>query len=250
MNASPLRVLIVDDELPARERLQRLVEELPGVEVAGTCSNGTDALPLIGKLKPAVVLLDIRMPGMTGIEVARHLGALEDPPAIVFTTAYDEYALEAFESQAIGYLLKPVRSERLALALKRASRLRTPQLLSLGTPAAPLAARQHVAVRVRDDLKLIPVKDIRYFRADQKYVTVRHGRGEDLIDESLKQLEEEFAGDFVRAHRSILVAIAHVEVLERVGDEEGYALRLRGEPEPVPVSRRQLAELRKRLTSR
>ena len=106
-----------------------------------------------------------------------------------------------------------------------------------------------MAVRVRDELKLIPVKDIRYFRAEQKYVTVRHSRGEDLIDESLKQLEEEFANEFVRAHRSILVAIAHIEVLERAGDEEGYALRLRGEAEPVPVSRRQLAELRKRLTS-
>lgn len=249
MNATPLDVLIVDDELPARERLQRLVEELPGCRVAGVCANGTDALPLVAKLKPAVVLLDIRMPGMTGIEVARHLSALEDPPAIVFTTAYDEYALEAFESQAIGYLLKPVRSERLAQALKQASRLRPPQLLRLGAQTAPLAARQHVAVRQRDELKLIPVKDIRYFRAEQKYVTVRHSRGEDLIDESLKQLEEEFARDFVRAHRSILVSIAHIEVLERAGDEEGYALRLRGETEPVPVSRRQLAELRKRLTS-
>lgn len=246
MNAPLLNVLIVDDELPARERLQRLVEELPGCSVAGVCSNGSDALPLVGKLKPAVVLLDIRMPGMTGIEVARHLSTLEDPPAIVFTTAYDEYALEAFESQAVGYLLKPVRSERLAQALKQASRLRTPQLLGLGTPAEPLAARQHVAVRVRDELKLIPVKEIRYFRADLKYVTVRHSRGEDLIDEPLKQLEEEFARDFVRAHRSLLVAIAHVEALERVGDE-GYALRLRGEPEPLAVSRRQLAELRKRL---
>jgi two-component system response regulator AlgR len=249
MSAMPLDVFIVDDELPARERLQRLVEELPGCRVAGTCANGADALPLVAKLKPAVVLLDIRMPGMTGIEVARHLGALEDPPAIVFTTAYDEYALEAFESQAIGYLLKPVRSERLAQALKQASRLRPPQLIRLGAETAPLAARQHVAVRQRDELKLIPVKDIRYFRADQKYVTVRHARGEDLLDESLKQLEEEFARDFVRAHRSILVAIAHIEVLERAGDEEGYALRLRGETEPVPVSRRQLAELRKRLTS-
>jgi two-component system response regulator AlgR len=247
MNAPPLSVLIVDDEQPARERLQRLVEELPGCDVAGVCANGADALPLVGKLKPSVVLLDIRMPGMTGIEVARHLGALENPPAIVFTTAYDEYALEAFESQAIGYLLKPVRAERLAQALKQASRLRAPQLLGLGTPAAPVAARQHVAVRVRDELKLIPVKDIRYFRADQKYVTVRHGRGEDLIDESLKQLEEEFARDFVRAHRSVLVAIAHVEALERVGEDEGYALRLRGEAEPLAVSRRQLAELRKRL---
>ena len=249
MSAAPLSVLIVDDELPARERLQRLVEELPGFGVAGVCSNGADALQLVGKLKPAVVLLDIRMPAMTGIEVARHLSALEDPPAVVFTTAYDEYALEAFESQAVGYLLKPVRSERLAQALKQASRLRGPQLRGLTTPATPLAARQHVAVRVRDELKLIPVKDIRYFRADQKYVTVRHSRGEDLIDESLKQLEEEFARDFVRAHRSILVAIAHVEVLERVDGDDCYALRLRGEAEPVAVSRRQLGELRKRLTS-
>lgn len=249
MNAVPLSVLIVDDELPARERLQRLVGELPGCAVAGVCSNGADALALVGKLKPAVVLLDIRMPGMTGIEVARHLGALEHPPAVVFTTAYDEYALEAFESQAVGYLLKPVRSERLAQALKQASRLRAPQLLGLGLASAPLAPRQHVAVRLRDELKLIPVKDIRYFRAEQKYVTVRHTRGEDLIDESLKQLEEEFARDFVRAHRSILVAVAHVEALERCTGDDGYALTLRGEAEPLAVSRRQLAELRKRLAS-
>jgi two-component system response regulator AlgR len=249
MSAGPVSVLIVDDELPARERLQRLVAELPGCSVAGVCSNGVDALALVGKLKPGVVLLDIRMPGMTGIEVARHLGALDQPPAIIFTTAYDEYALEAFESQAVGYLLKPVRSERLAQAVKHASRLSAPQLLGLAAPVEASAARQHIAVRVRDELKLIPVKDIRYFRADQKYVTVRHSRGEDLIDESLKQLEDEFAHDFVRAHRSILVSIAHVEALERVGSDEGYALRLRGEAEPLAVSRRQLAELRKRLAS-
>jgi two-component system response regulator AlgR len=247
MSAAPLPILIVDDELPARERLERLVAELPGCAVAATCSNGVDALALVGKLKPAVVLLDIRMPGMTGIEVARHLGALESPPAVVFTTAYDEYALQAFESQAVGYLLKPVRRERLEQALKHASRLSAPQLRAIGPPAEPLVARQHVAVRLRDELKLIPLKEIRYFRADQKYVTVRHTRGEDLIDESLKQLEEEFARDFVRVHRSLLVAVAQVEALERTG-EEGYALRLRGEPEPLAVSRRQLPELRKRLT--
>jgi two-component system response regulator AlgR len=249
MNASPLSVLIVDDEQPARERLQRLVEELPGCSVADVCSNGADALAKVAQKKPSVVLLDIRMPGMTGIEVARHLGALENPPAIVFTTAYDEYALEAFDSQAVGYLLKPVRRERLEQALKQASRLKPPQLHVLAASAAPLVARQHVAVRLRDELKLIPVKEIRYFRADQKYVTVRHTRGEDLIDESLKQLEEEFVRDFVRAHRSLLVAVAHIESLERA-DDEGYALRLRGEREPLAVSRRQLAELRKRLTSR
>jgi two-component system response regulator AlgR len=244
--SAPLSVLIVDDELPARERLQRLVGELPGCAVAGVCANGSDALALIRRLGPAVVLLDIRMPGMTGIEVARHLGALEHPPAVVFTTAYDEYALEAFEAQAVGYLLKPVRRERLEEALKHAARLSASQLHRLSTAEQPLAARQHVAVRVRDELKLIPVKSIRYFEADQKYVTVRHAGGEDLLDEPLKQLEEEFARDFVRAHRSLLVAIAHVEALERTG-EDSYALRLRGEPEPLPVSRRQAAELRRRL---
>lgn len=248
MTTAPLPVLIVDDELPARERLQRLVGELAGFAVAGTCANGVDALALLGKLKPAILLLDIRMPGMTGIEVARHLSTLAEPPAIVFTTAYDEYALEAFESQAVGYLLKPVRLERLEQALRHASRLTPPQLKSIAAPAAPLATRQHIAVRVRDELKLIPVKEIRYFRADQKYVTVRHSRGEDLIDESLKALEEEFAQDFVRAHRSVLVGLAHVEALERVA-EEGYALRLRGEAEPIAVSRRQIADLRKRLAS-
>jgi two-component system response regulator AlgR len=244
--SAALNVLIVDDELPARERLQRLVSEVSGCTVAGVCGNGPDALALVRKLDPAIVLLDIRMPGMTGIEVARHLGALENPPAVVFTTAYDEYALEAFEAQAVGYLLKPVRRERLEEALKHASRLSTSQLHRLSTTEQPLAARQHVAVRVRDELKLIPVKSIRYFEADQKYVTVRHTGGEDLLDEPLKQLEEEFARDFVRAHRSVLVAIAHVEALERVG-EDNYALRLRGESEPLAVSRRQVAELRRRL---
>jgi len=146
----------------------------------------------------------------------------------------------------VGYLLKPVRRERLEAALKHASRLSASQLHRLSTPEQPLAARQHVAVRVRDELKLIPVKSIRYFEADQKYVTVRHTGGEDLLDEPLKQLEEEFARDFVRAHRSVLVAIAHVEALERVG-EDNYALRLRGEAEPLAVSRRQVAELRRRL---
>jgi two-component system response regulator AlgR len=248
MNAAPLNVLIVDDELPARERLQRLVGELPGCSVAGVCGSGLDALALVRRLDPAVVLLDIRMPGMTGIEVARHLGALERPPAVVFTTAYDEYALQAFEAQAVGYLLKPVRRERLEEALKHASRLSASQLHRLSSPTEPLAARQHVAVRVRDELKLIPVKDIRYFEADQKYVTVRHTAGEDLTDESLRELEEEFARDFVRAHRSLLVAIAHIEALERMG-EEGYALRIRGEPEALPVSRRQVAELKRRIAT-
>ena len=149
MSVFPLSVLIVDDELPARERLQRLVEELPGCDVAGVCSNGADALALAGKLKPAVVLLDIRMPGMTGIEVARHLGAFEHPPAIVFTTAYDEYALQAFESQAVGYLLKPVRSERLGQALRQASRLTARGRRSIAKRWLPRARWPSVSISTR-----------------------------------------------------------------------------------------------------
>jgi two-component system response regulator AlgR len=249
MSGQALQVLIVDDEPPARERLASLISELPGWRVAGSCGNGAEALELVARLEPAVVLLDIRMPGMSGIEAARHLAALERPPAVVFTTAYDQYALEAFEARAVGYLLKPVRRERLEDALRHAARISAAQLRVLEGPGRRLAQRQHIAVRVRDRLKLIPLKDIRLFRADHKYVTVCHAQGEDLTDESLRQLEEEFSADFVRAHRSLLVSLAHIEALERLPDG-GYVLRVRGEPEPLPVSRRQLTELRERLEGR
>jgi two-component system response regulator AlgR len=248
MNSPPRTVLIVDDEAPARERLQRLVGELPGWTVADVCGTGHDALQLVDRVRPAVVLLDIRMPGMGGIEAARHLCALPNPPAVVFTTAYDQYALDAFDAKAIGYLLKPVRRERLAEALERAGRLSSPDLGQLGSAQRPLAERKHVAARVRDELVLIPVRDILYFRAEQKYVTVRHDSGEVLIEESLKSLEDEFARDFVRIHRSLLVAVAHTAALERAADGS-YGVRLRGAGGTLPVSRRQLSELKARLSA-
>jgi len=242
-------LLIVDDEAPARERLERLVDELPGWSVSGSCATGHEAIETVSRLKPAVVLLDIRMPGMTGIEVARHLSALEQPPAVVFTTAYDQYALEAFNSRAVGYLLKPVRREKLTDALVQAARLSDGTLRELAEGNARLSARQHVAARVRDDLRLIPVADIYYFQAEQKYVTVRHAGGEDLIEESRKQLEEEFSDRFVRIHRSVLVAIAHAQGLKKC-DEGSYQIRLREIAEPLNVSRRQVSELKSRLTPR
>jgi two-component system response regulator AlgR len=245
MTMAARKVLIADDELPARERLQRLLEELPGFSVGAACATGVEALDLISQLKPDIALLDIRMPGMTGLEVARHLSALERPPAVIFTTAYEQYAVEAFEAHAIGYLLKPVRRERLATALDHAAQLRSPVLRELGTDKA-FAPRRHIAVRVRDDLKLIPVAAIAFFRADQKYVAVRHADGEQLIEESLRDLEAEFAAAFVRAHRNLLVATAHVEALERQADG-GYCVRMRGTGERLPVSRRQLTELKARL---
>jgi len=246
MTGSALKVLIVDDEPPARERLERLVDELAGWVVAGSCATGFEALRLVRELAPAVVLLDIRMPGISGIEVARHLSALADPPAIVFATAYDQYALEAFDSHAVGYLLKPVRRERLADALQHAARLAAPVLRQLGGDRGPFAQRQHIAVRTRDDLKLIPVKEVVLFRADQKYVTVCHAAGEDLLEESLRNLEEEFRIEFVRIHRSVLVAVARIDGLERQADGS-YCVRLRGSAQRLPVSRRQLSELKARL---
>jgi two-component system, LytTR family, response regulator AlgR len=199
--------------------------------------------------RPAVVLLDIRMPGMNGIEAARHLSALDPPPAVVFTTAYDEYALEAFESRAIGYLLKPVRKERLADALEHAARLTDPLLRELGKGDSAFSVRTHIAVRYRDEMRLIPVKQIQYFQADQKYVTVFHDDAEELIEEPLKSLEDEFSQSFVRAHRNLLVAIAHIDALERNADGS-YELCLRGSNRRLKVSRRQVSDLKARLKGR
>ena len=247
MNTNVRHLLIVDDEAPARERLTRLVEDIPEWSVAATCATGLEALTQVKALDPAVVLLDIRMPGMSGIEVARHLSSLDKPPAVIFTTAYDEYALEAFDSRAVGYLLKPVRQRRLVDALTQAGRLNDGLLRQLGQ--AGFSERKHIAVRQRDDLKLIPVRDIHCFRADQKYVTVQHSGGEALIEESLKNLEDEFTRDFVRIHRSALVALAHVEAIEKAEDGS-WQVRLRATEQRLRVSRRQLSELKSRLTSR
>jgi two-component system response regulator AlgR len=244
-----LQVLIVDDEPHARERLERLVSELPHCEVVGSCGTGREALQRVSELEPSVVLLDIRMPGMSGLEAARHLAAMPAAPAVVFTTAYDEYAIEAFEAQAVGYLLKPVRKERLEPALRQAGRLSAAQLRQISSRERDTAQRQHIAIRGRDALKLVAVKDIQFFRADQKYVNVCHTGGEDLIDDSLTDLAEEFAPEFARIHRSILVSVGHLEALERDSDGK-YFVRIRSREELLPVGRRQVGELKRLLTAR
>jgi two-component system response regulator AlgR len=241
-----MRVLIVDDEPPARERLKRLLEEIDGCELAGEASNGTEAIALAVRLAPDVVLMDIRMPGMDGVEAARHLGQLEEPPAVIFITAYDEYALRAFDTSAVGYLLKPVRREKLADTLTRAARLTKPQLAAIAQAATPRQRRTHLSVRIRGELRLIPIEDVLYFLADQKYVTVRHSGGEDLIEESLKSLEEEFDPDFLRIHRNSLVAVRHISSIERSGEGQ-YSVRLRGIETDLPVSRRLATEVLRRF---
>ncbi len=241
-----MKVLIVDDEAPARQRLRRLVDELEDFQVIAEAANGMQAIELTQEHDPDVLLMDIRMPGISGVEAARHLASLENPPAVIFTTAYDEYAIDAFDAQAVGYLMKPVRRERLARALRHASRLTRAQLATLQTDDQPEEKRTHICVRIRGRLELIPVADIYYFQADQKYTTVRYPDGEVLIDESLKNLEYEFSPEFVRIHRNALVAVAHLRSLERDGSGKQFAV-FRDCDARLAVSRRHASALKRRL---
>jgi two-component system response regulator AlgR len=241
-----MKLLIVDDEPPARERLRRLLEEMDDCEVVGEAANGEEALNCCGELHPDVVLLDVRMPGLSGIQVARHIDTLEDPPAVIFTTAYDQYAVEAFETEAVGYLLKPVRKEKLAHALRHAGRISPSRLVKVAESARIEHRREQICARLGEQLRLIPIADIYYFLADQKYVTVKHKGGESLIDESLKALAEEFAPDFIRIHRNALVAEKQISAVERT-DAGQYIVRVRECGEELEVSRRHASELLRRI---
>jgi two-component system response regulator AlgR len=241
-----LRVLIVDDEPPARERLRSMLVEFGQFDVVGEAGHGAQALTLVDQLTPDIVLLDVRMPGIDGLEVARQLASLEEPPAVIFTTAFDEYALQAFDSQAVAYLLKPIRAEKLKLALTKAGRLTRPQLQQVATAAREPAQRAHIGVRGRDGLKLIPVEEVLWFHADQKYTTVKHLKGEDLIEDSLKTLEEEFAASFVRIHRNALVNTKYLERIARDASGQHF-VHLRGVPVPLEVSRRMAGDLKDRF---
>jgi two-component system response regulator AlgR len=195
------------------------------------------------------------MPGLNGIETAHHLNALEKPPCVIFTTAYDRYAIEAFDAMAVGYVLKPVRRERLERALQQAARLSHGALGEIGKGFGLSEQRNHVCARVRGDLKLIPLADIAYFHADQKYVMVYHRNGTDLIDESLKALEDEFSELFVRIHRKALVAVDKIEAMRKTADGR-TEVELRGagttrtsdrDESQLIVSRRHLADVRRRV---
>jgi len=245
-----VRVLVVDDEQPARARLKQLLDDETAYEFVGEAENGSDAVRLSAELRPDIVLLDIRMPGLDGIETAHHLNKMDNPPAVVFTTAYDEYAIDAFDAKAIGYVLKPVRRSRLTAALEQASRLAPSTLASVASQANMSTTRRHVCARAHVELKLIPVREIHSFRADQKYVTVDHENGQDLIDESLKALAEEFSDDFVRIHRSALVAVRCIDRIEKTTDSKSLIVLRENsqvEDKELIISRRHLAEVRRRL---
>lgn len=245
-----MKVLIVDDEQPARERLRQLLLDQSGYEVVGEAANGAQALAVCAREQPDIVLLDIRMPGMDGIETAHHLNNLETPPAIVFATAYNEYAMDAFDARAIGYVLKPVRRSRLEAALQQASKLAVSALRSAAQEAKLDRPRKHICVSAHGELRLIPIARIICFRADQKYLTVEHDDGQDLLDESLKALAEELKQDFVRIHRSALVAIERIERIEKNAAGKNRVV-LRGDSQvddnQLIISRRHVADVRRHL---
>lgn len=245
---TPLKILLVNDEPLARDRLRVLLGDLAvqrPTEVVGEAANGLEALAVMRQQGVDVVLADIRMPGMDGIELASHLGRLEKPPAVIFTTAYDNYAVQAFDLNAIDYLLKPVRAQRLLAALQKVPGppLEREVLAGIGQGVRG-GGRSHLSCHERGRLLLVPVSEVLYFRADLKYVTARTVEREYLLDDSLTQLESEFGALFLRLHRAVLVMPAALAGFEKAADDDaeayGWAL-LRGVPEKLPVSRRQWA---------
>ena len=243
-----MKLLIVDDEIPARQRLVAMLAGLDDIVVAGEASNGREAVEKASALSVDAVLMDIAMPVMDGLEAARHLARLEPQPAVIFCTAYDEHALAAFEAAAVDYLVKPVRQERLLEALERARRNRNPAAKPVQADASATLHRQrsHLAARMRGNLRLIPIEDVHYLLAEEKYVLVHHARGEDLIEESLKSLELEFSDRFQRIHRNCLVANDEFLELKRMPDGQVHAILRHGKT-PLEVSRRCLPTLRERL---
>lgn len=240
-------ILVVDDEPLARQRLCRIVQAL-GHEVVAEAQNADEALAAVTTYDPTVVLLDIEMPETSGLEVGRKISAFDNPPTIIFCTAYDHYALDAFDTLAVGYLLKPVKRDQLATVLAKAQILTKAQLakVSINTGDPGKAARKHIATKSYRGVELIALDTVRCFMADQKYVTVFYTDGKVLIDETLKELELELVGSFIRLHRNALVSIGHIQSVER--DASGhYSVCLEDIEEKPMVSRRYVGKLRELL---
>ena len=243
-----MKVLIVDDEAPARDRLVHMVSSIDSMETSGQASNGLEAVRMVQDSHPDVVLMDIRMPGMDGLEAARHLSEMDEPPAIIFTTAYSEHALEAYDANAVDYLVKPIRQEKLEKSLAKARKLTKAQIAALNMETST-SGRSHICARIRGNLELIPVDEIVYFQADQKYITVRHIGGEVLIEDALKNLEVEFEDRLIRIHRNALVSTNFITGMEKNIDGR-FVVTFKEVDDKLEISRRHVAEVRKFLKSR
>lgn len=246
------KILIADDEPLARERLRRLADDLPGYQVCGEAGDGDAALTQVAELQPDILLLDIRMPGLDGMDVAAQLSKLSNPPAIIFCTAYDSYAIQAFDVQAIAYLLKPVRKQSLAEALARAGRINRVQLQALSGETSNTSAShrpatvEQLSVRTHRGTELIDIAGIRYCQADQKYVTIHHSRGEAVSDYTLKELENAYPRQLLRIHRNTLVGVRFIRALTRTPGGHNQVL-LRDDLGELQVSRRHTSNVRQWL---
>lgn len=241
------QVLVVDDEPLARQRLIRMLAKIPGYRVVAEAANGAEAVAQVRSQRPDLVMMDIRMPGTDGLSAARQLAAAANPPAIIFCTAYDDYAIEAFDVHAVGYLLKPVRQQALQDCLQRAGQLNKIQLQAL--TAVTAAGEARLTVRGHRGTETIPLQEVRYLFADQKYVTVVYQQQGELrqilTDQPLKELEQRFPEYLYRVHRNALIGLRHLRGLEVQGD--GQRVVLDGVDEGPLVSRRLLASLRELL---
>jgi two-component system response regulator AlgR len=239
-----MKVLIVDDEPLARQRLVRFLETMPQVLTVLEAENGLVAINQVTRHQPDLLLLDIRMPEMDGLQVAAHLSELVEPPAIIFCSAFEEHALEAIKVQAIDYLLKPVRLSELEQAISRAKKINRVQASQLVAAESEGGIRSHLSIHSHRGIELVSLEAVVFFRAEQKYIQVMTAEHEYLIDEPLKKLEDEFHHGFVRVHRNALVAKKAIERLDK--DSEGQTqLWLRGVATPLVVSRRHLAQVKK-----
>lgn len=244
MDRSPKQVLIADDEPLARERLSRLVESLPGYTACGEAVDGEDTLNTVARHQPDILLLDIHMPGLDGMAAAKQLAQLTNPPALIFCTAHEQHAIEAFGVNAVAYLLKPVRKEALADALARAEKTNRLQRQALARQQG--SGNEQLSVRSQRGTELIDLADILYCQADQKYVTLVHRQGETLCDYSLKELEQTYPDHFLRIHRHTLVGVRFIHGLKRNADGR-HALLLKDSDTALPVSRRHAAQVRQWL---
>ena len=254
--SAALRIFLLDDEALARSRLRELLSDIAlqlPTDVVGEADSAPQALDLLARLNVDVVLADVRMPGMDGISFASRLSLLPHCPAVIFTTAYDHYAVQAFDLNAVDYLLKPVRAQRLLTALRKVPRRDQGEDLSVSIPLPLTSGRTLLSCHERGRLLLVPVGEVLYFKADQKYVAARTLEKTYLLDESLAQLESEFASQFLRLHRSVLVARSALIGMEKAANDEaeayGWAL-LKGVDEKLPVSRRHWSGVRELLQGR
>ncbi len=235
--------MIVDDEPLAQKRLVQILSDINIGDTLLTAENGLRAIEICQTEKPDVVLMDIRMPGVDGLEAAEHICQLDKAPAIIFITAYDEYALEAFKVHAVDYLLKPVREEKLKQALEHACQLNRAQISAIKDKTSH---RKNITAKISGNIKLIPLDNIYYFLAEQKYVTVKHTNGETIIEDTLKELQVEFEEKFIRVHRKALVSKKFIA--GTIKDNKGKSfVVLKDCDDKIEISRRHLSEVKKLL---